>query len=683
MSDGSVRGEAALLIALLLWPTYAYFYQSAQHNEAARFDLTRAIVEDHSVTVDKYRYNSGDLVSHARKGHVATYSSKAPGVSLLGILPLWWSHRALALIPVPEWVRWHVVAYVTTVCTVGLLSVLASLATFMILHQATGSLGWSVLTIVALWLGSLAFPYSTLYYGHQPAGAFLALAFFLGFELRHGGAANDRPVLFAAASGALAGLAVLTEYPAALLAAPLAVYTLTAVARWPAAAVRTRMAMAYAAGLSLGAVSLLAYNMAAFSSPFFFSYQPYLAMSDMFPAHRQGLGGIHWPGLRSFMAVLAEITVKPQRGLLYVGLDKGLYACSPVLWMAVPGLVLLFRRRALRAEAWCVLAMTTAYLSFNACYGDSIVYWGGGASLGPRHLVPLLPFLALPIAFGARRLPWLFVPLLLLSVFSMLIATAVDPRAAYAAKNPWKQLFLPHYVRGEFALARDGLFDPQARLLTGDSTAFNPAKLVGISGRWQLVPLLGWWLAVGTALARRALPWRHAPSLIAAFTLGVGAAPVLGAQPLSRPPPGCGLLGQYYGRSDWSGPVELSRFDGAVDFDWQLGTPLLGAFSVDWLGALRVEDEADYTFRLESDDGSWLVIDGGTVIDNGGVHSPRSATGRAYLSAGVHSMAVRYFNSGGTARVRLFWTPPGRAEQVLSGAALCAAAPSRLRGRPR
>ena len=412
MSDSSVRGEAALLIALLLWPTYAYFYQSAQHNEAARFDLTRAIVEDHSVTVDKYRYNSADLVLHARGGHVATYSSKAPGVSLLGILPLWWSHRALALLPVPEWVQWHLVAYVTIVCTVGLLSVLGALATFAILHQATGSVGWSVSTIVALWLGSLLFPYSTLYYGHQPAASLLALAFFLSFELRQGSAAaSQRPILFAATSGALAGLAVLTEYPVALLAAPLAVYTLVAVARSPAIpSVRMRMAMAYAAGLSVGGVLLLAYNTAAFGSPFFFSYEPYLEMGGLFPAHRQGLGGIRWPGLRSFIDVLAKITVKPQRGLLYVGVDGGLYACSPVLWIALPGLVLLFRCRALRAEAWCVLAMTTAYLSFNACYGDSIVYWGGGTSLGPgrgpgegcREATFPRPFRLFPFAFRPR-----------------------------------------------------------------------------------------------------------------------------------------------------------------------------------------------------------------------------------------------------------------------------------------
>jgi PA14 domain len=679
---GSARTEAALLIVVLLWPTYAYFYQSAQHNETARLDLTRALVEDHAVSVDKYRFNSGDLVRHTRDGQMRTYSSKAPGVSLLGVVPLWWTHHALSLLPLPDFIHWHAVAYVTVVCTVGLLSVLAAVAAFAVVHHATGSLGWSVLAIVALWIGSLMFPYSTLYYGHQPAGALLSLAFFLAFELRRRSPTSlERPLLFAGTSGALAGLAVLTEYPTALLVLPLAVYTLSALPRGPQArALRMRMAGTYVAGLAVGAIVLLAYNAAAFGNPLFISYSSYLGEApDLFPVQREGLAGVRWPGLRPFVDVLGEITVKPQRGLVYLGLDHGLYACNPVLWIALPGLALLFRSREWRAEAWCLLAMAVAYVGFNACYGDSIVYWGGGASLGPRHLVPLLPLLALPLAFGARRLPWLFVPLLLLSVFSMLAATAVDPRAPYEATNPWKQLVVPRYLRGRFALARDGVFDPLARLVTADSTAVNAAKLLGVPGRWQLMPLAAWWLACGAFLARRALPSRAARALAAAFTVGVGAAPLFGPPAAPPPEPGCGLLGQYFAGSDWSGPMRLARFDGALDFDWDVEPPLLGPFSVDWMGGLRIVDEGTYGFRLESDDGSWLVIDGAVVIDNGGVHLSRSAAGKAYLWPGVHEVTVRYFNAHGQARVRLLWTPPGQGERVLSGPVLCVAPAARTR----
>jgi hypothetical protein len=266
---------------------------------------------------------------------------------------------------------------------------------------------------------------------------------------------------------------------------------------------------------------------------------------------------------------------------------------------------------------------------------------------------------------------------MLVSVFSMLAATAVDPRAPYQAANPWKELIVPRYLRGRFALARDGLFDPLGRLVTPDSTAFNAAKLLGVPGRWQLVPLAAWWVAAGGLLARRALPSPAARALAAALTIGAAAAPLAGPPVRPPPEPGCGLLGQYFAEPDWSGRARLARFDGAVDFDWDVDPPLLGSLSVEWMGGLRIADEGVYGFRLESNDGSWLAIDGAPVIDNGGTHLPRSATGRADLAPGLHKIVVRYVNVHGKARVRLFWTPPGQAESVLSGAALCTAATTR------
>jgi hypothetical protein len=46
-------------------------------------------------------------------------------------------------------------------------------------------------------------------------------------------------------------------------------------------------------------------------------------------------------------------------------------------------------------------------------------------------------------------------------------------------------------------------------------------------------------------------------------------------------------------------------------------------FGVDLQGAFVVEEPGVYTFRLTSDDGSKLVIDGTQVIDNDGFHQTR------------------------------------------------------------
>jgi hypothetical protein len=248
-------------------------------------------------------------------------------------------------------------------------------------------------------------------------------------------------------------------------------------------------------------VILAGYHQAAFGDVFYLPYQGYVegGSPHQFAGHAKGFLGMHWPGAARFAEVLAEITIRPQRGLVYLGFEDGRwYALCPVLALALPGLVWL--RRVARPEALLVLAALAAFLIFNACYGDSFVYWGGAASVGPRHLVPMLPFLALPVALAARRLPWAFVPLAALSVFYVLLATAVEPRVSYEYAHPTRELFLANYLDGRFALGRGHLFGEE-RLLTADSMAFNLGKLAGLPGAWQLAPLLAAWVILGGRLA--------------------------------------------------------------------------------------------------------------------------------------------------------------------------------------
>ncbi len=51
-----------------------------------------------------------------------------------------------------------------------------------------------------------------------------------------------------------------------------------------------------------------------------------------------------------------------------------------------------------------------------------------------------------------------------------------------------------------------------------------------------------------------------------------------------------------------------------------------------------------YTFRLGSDDGSALFVDGKEVINNDGVHAYANLFGSDALTAGQHSVEVLYFN---------------------------------------
>src|SRR5665213_2694132 len=75
---------------LLLFFTYAYFYQGSDPNQSTRFFLARAIAErgapditpDQAKTIDKGEWNG------------RYYSDKAPGIALLSVIPVWLMDRA-------------------------------------------------------------------------------------------------------------------------------------------------------------------------------------------------------------------------------------------------------------------------------------------------------------------------------------------------------------------------------------------------------------------------------------------------------------------------------------------------------------------------------------------------------------------------------------------------------------
>jgi hypothetical protein len=689
VAESGKLGSATLLF-LLLFASYAYFYQSAKHNEAARFDQVRALVERGTFAIDAFAHNSADVVEVVRDGRPHVYPNKAPGLTGLALLPFAFWSGLLSPLEAASHVHWHAVAYLTTVTTVGLLSALAGVAMFGVLRRLTEDPLLSALSVAAVWLGSIAFPFSTLFFSHQAAAALLALAFCRIFALRQDGLpeTSRASAVAGGAAGALIGLSVATEYPTAILAGLLALYGALALRQAPGTAGSRRWwAGAFVAGLVLGVGVLVLYNLLAFGQALYTPYQEYASQgpADFRPLGR-GIAGVAWPGLRRFLNVLAEITVRPQRGLLYLGVwQGGPYACSPVLWLALPGLYFLARRPGLRAEAALCAAGLAAYLTFNACYGDSIVFWGGATSVGPRHLVPVLPLAALPLCLAARRLKLLFLPLLLLSVFSMLIATAVEPRTPYEPRNPWRDLYVPSYLQGAFAVARDGLFDPD-RMLTADSTAFNLAKLAGIPARWQLAPLALGWLVLGGLLLRSAAPpsrgRRAALALLAAYTAAIATAPALLGPPALRPSTQNGLTARLYDNATWTGePVEV-RLDRALVFDWREDPPLPAPFSAEWSGFVLAREAGRYTFALESDDGSVLSIDGITVVNNGGVHAEQRRSGAIRLTAGAHPIRLRYFNLGFGAILRVLWSAPGLPEVALPPEVLLPESPTSPPPRP-
>jgi len=116
-----------------------------------------------------------------------------------------------------------------------------------------------------------------------------------------------------------------------------------------------------------------------------------------------------------------------------------------------------------------------------------------------------------------------------------------------------------------------------------------------------------------------------------------------------------GLWGEYYALEDAledfpaisaGKKPTLKRVDKNINVDstteaWP-GTELVDHFYIRWTGKLRTPKDGNYTFFLESDDGSRLFIDGKQVVDNGGLHAMEEKSGEVELKAGEHELKVEF-----------------------------------------
>jgi hypothetical protein len=116
--------------------------------------------------------------------------------------------------------------------------------------------------------------------------------------------------------------------------------------------------------------------------------------------------------------------------------------------------------------------------------------------------------------------------------------------------------------------------------------------------------------------------------------------------------------GEYFATRNLSGAPALVRSDSTLDFNWGRNAPASGipadSFSVRWTRRLTFA-EGTYRFRLTSDDGARLWIDGRPVIDQWTDGSAREATIDLNLRAGDYDFRVEYYEHAGDARALLRW----------------------------
>ncbi len=82
-------------------------------------------------------------------------------------------------------------------------------------------------------------------------------------------------------------------------------------------------------------------------------------------------------------------------------------------------------------------------------------------------------------------------------------------------------------------------------------------------------------------------------------------------------------------------------------------------FGFRFTGDITIQADGNYRFGTTSDDGSRLWINGQLVVDNDGLHAPQSQEGTIFLTTGVHSMVVTFFERTGGEVLDVVYAPPG------------------------
>jgi hypothetical protein len=95
--------------------------------------------------------------------------------------------------------------------------------------------------------------------------------------------------------------------------------------------------------------------------------------------------------------------------------------------------------------------------------------------------------------------------------------------------------------------------------------------------------------------------------------------------------------------------------------DWSTAADfgLTDRFVTEVTGYLGITTAGAYDFRLTSDDGARLLLDGATVIDHPGKHGATPKDGSAELGTGYHALRIDHFDGDFDQALKLEWRPPG------------------------
>jgi hypothetical protein len=380
------KRTCAITLFFILITCYGYFFPKYSNGGSnSRVDLVFAAVDLGVLNIDAYHENTGDKACF--EGHY--YTDKSPGPSLVAI-PFYVLYKGIIALPpiqklleepdAPAQARPFTLAQTWgirffTFFSVAVPSALSGVVLFLFASRFTSQIGYAFFLGLIYGLATLIFPYSNILLQHGLATFGIFTGFYFLWRVISENASHTLLWLV----GALFGLAMMTDYPVVLLLALMCLWALIEMPnRWALYRV--------VVGALPFILILAAYHQLIFHTPLPVSYSYSIWGSSV---HNRGILGFVLPTLQS----LYGVTFSSFRGVFYI---------SPILLLAFPGLYFMWTGWEGRRSTVILLAVCmVVYIVANASY----MVWWGGWSVGTRFIVPLVPFLCLPLIFVFNR--WL------------------------------------------------------------------------------------------------------------------------------------------------------------------------------------------------------------------------------------------------------------------------------------
>jgi hypothetical protein len=407
------RGWIVVCAVLLgwLWP-FPYFNTVLSDgtinnpNEVTRVYAVAALIDDDSWAIDAPIKRWGGVDDKAtRDGQL--YSSKAPGTTLVGA-PIYQLYRLVGPALDKRSLTWFLRVIVGLPFSLFLLLLIRrEILAMSDEDRADG-------VFLCMGLGSMLYPYTLVFAGHAMATAMVFAAYVYGRRSDPKGM-----LLF----GLCAAAAPAFEYPHALAILPLG---LRFVLAQGAAQIPRRIAYGVAGGLlPIAATCFAQAQMFGSFSKTGYSFLENTAYKDL---HGDGFFGLSVPQIDRLGAALFS-------------LELGLFLFTPVLLLGAYGLMRQTPHRLAQERLW-IGALIALELLFLASHGG----WRGGWSIGPRYILPIVPFLALGLAVQFR--PWVLGSLAGLSILLCGLPSAIYPHLSEVFSNPWASFVLPALKSG-------------------------------------------------------------------------------------------------------------------------------------------------------------------------------------------------------------------------------------------